>query len=244
MNPFRNRHILYLLCLVVSLIFFTPFFGLKLLKQNILMIHMFSYFVLGIFFEIPELCLNAWCLHRSKDLQKFLEFASAFQRIVKVRYFLTHYIAPCSGIIAVTSGIALVHFGGYSFSQGWLFWILIAAMLGLYKGMNQHNFYVAQLTRFIERNSLDSSTIEELQRRIRCPFDQILIFSEFPTYMFIYFTAYYKPNWFWNPIAGMAISFERAYGAGLCGLFVLLLGGMLIPAFRWMISRWSYSYAS
>jgi hypothetical protein len=229
-------------CLLLCCVFFTPFFGVEISILPALHIHMASYLVLGIFFELPELTLNVRCLHKAHDLKKLKKGLPYLKKVFVVRYVLTHYIGPCSGIMAVMSGLYLVHLGGYSFTEGWLFWILIAAMIGFYKGMNQHNFYVKQLFYAVNEKSFSEESIKVLQKCIMCPFDQVLIFSEFPTYLFIYITAYYKPDWFVNPFHAMTAGLEKALDPVLLGLILVGAGAGFIPVLRQGMKRWSYIY--
>jgi len=231
-------------CLLLCFVFFTPVFGVEISILPALQIHMASYLVLGLFFELPELTLNARCLHKAHDLKKLKEGLPYIKRVFAVRYVLTHYVGPCSGILAVMSGLYLVHLGGYSFTEGWLFWILIAAMIGFYKGMNQHNFYVKQLFYVVKERSIrEEESIRVLQKCIMCPFDQALIFSEFPTYIFIYLTACYKPDWFVNPFHTMTMRLEGALDPAWLGLILVGAGVGFVPVLRQGMKRWSYIYA-
>jgi hypothetical protein len=138
--------------------------------------------------------------------------------------------------MTVMSGLALVHLGNYSFTTGWLFWILVAAIFGLYKGMNQHNYYMKQMCLYIKRSPLDR---KNLARMIRSVFDQSLIILEFPTYVFIYAVAYYKPRWP-APFESTVGHVEELFHApALFGLFLVGVGGLLIPVFRSLIKKYS-----
>lgn len=79
-------------CLFVSLVLFTPIFGLNQSLLVALAIHLWSYLILGLFFEIPELSLNAWCLHLARDPVILRQHFPFLKKIFKVRYFLTHIV--------------------------------------------------------------------------------------------------------------------------------------------------------
>ena len=233
--------ILPLSCLFISLVLFTPMFGLNQPLLVALAIHLWSYLILGLFFEIPELSLNAWCLYTARDPARLRQHFPTLKKVFKIRYFLTHIMGPCSGILAIMSGLYLVHLGKYSFMQGWLFWILIASIIGLYKGMNQHNAYVKKLFSIVCLEETDEKFFKNLASMIRCPFDQILILSEFPTYIFIYLTAVYKPAWFVTPFKDWIMQMERIFDPGLFGLLLVIGGSLLGLLFRKAMIRWSYA---
>ena len=230
-------------CLLFSSVLFTPVFGFKLSILPALLIHMASYFILGIFFELPELTLNARCLLKARNLEKLTKDLPYLKKVFAARYVLTHYVGPSSGILAVMSGLYLIHLGGYSLTKGWLFWVLAAAIIGLYKGMNQHNFYVKQLFDALRGETFDEESVKVLQSSILCPFDQVLIFSELPTYLFIYGAAYYKPGWFVNPLSALTAGLEKIFEPAFLGLLMVGAGAWLIPVIRQGMKRWSYVYA-
>ena len=201
----RLEKIVPLACLLISLLLLSPFCVVRLAIPTVVWIHLLSYLGLGIFFELPELSLNALCLFWARDEDGFKKRQPALLKVLRLRYFLTHFVGPATGIMTVTSGVYLAFRGGRSFTEGWLFWILFVATLGLYKGMCQHNAYLRGLLTLSGQKSGDG--IVRLRRAVLSPRDQMLIMLEFPTYIFIYMTAYFKPVW-GNPFAS-AIAYIR-----------------------------------
>lgn len=225
-----------LLCGLLSLLVFSPFSLHPLPISTIVFIHLLSYLGLGICFELPELTLNALCLYWAWDEGRFIAKASLIDEILKVRYILTHYVGPCTGISTIASGLYLTYRGGYSFQEGWLFWILAAATIGLYKGMYQHNSYLKNL--FNISRAPDRANTIKLRRGILNLFDQSLIFLEFPTYVFIYWAASAKP-WFYNPFADWISRFERIGSSWTAGVMIVSLGSLVLIPLRWGIRRFS-----
>lgn len=218
-----------LLTIGMSALLFLPIFQPDVSTSLILKIHVISYLVLGCFFEIPELALNLYTMQSSRQVSTLTLRRNSLIQVFRVRYFLTHFVAPCSGIMVVLSGLALTHYGEFSFSQGWLFWILIAAIIGLYKGMNHHNQYMKHLfTSFLNTHN----NPRDIQKIVFSKFDQFCIFVEFPTYMFIYFVALYKPEW-WTPAKSTILHTEQwLQSPGLWGLWMVISGAVLIPVIR------------
>jgi len=230
-----------ILAIILCIVLFTPLFGVLPAVKSALFIHLLSYLSLGLLFELPELSLNLWFLVKAQRERVTEQNFPTFKRALSVRYLLTHYIGPCTGILTVGSGLYLVYLGGYSFSSGWLFWILIAAIIGLYKGMNHHNCYIKNLINMFARCQKDDQTaLKNLQQVIVSPFDQVLIFFELPTYAFIYIVAYYKPQWLANPFAGTFRALEDVVqsGAGV-GVLMVISGSLLIIPLRYYMSKYS-----
>ena len=203
-------------------------------------IHALSYLVLGIFFEVPELSLNVFCLWLSGREQTLEQRLSRLPKILRVRYILTHVVGPSSGIMVMTSGLYLVHVGGRSLHEAWIFWILLASTVGLYKGLIQHNFYVKSLLRRLQTPEARSAGfVKDLRRVLHSPFDQCLIFLEFPTYVFTYAAAYFKPAWP-NPFDGLVSFLEGLLKTPvLAGVCLVAAGSLLIVPLRLSMARFS-----
>src|SRR6185503_20244413 len=129
---------------IISWLTLTPFTVHCLPLPIVVLVHLASYLALGLCFELPEIIANTVCLYWARQAG-FENRFPAVAAILQIRYVLTHFIGPASGILSLASGIYLAYRGAISFSQGWLFWILIVAAVGLYKGMYQHNLYVKYL---------------------------------------------------------------------------------------------------
>ena len=142
--------IIPLLFLVSSGIIFIPAFGLGLSFKSGLYIHFISFLILGVFFEIPELSLNIWCLLKVRHKEGLAKSGSLFNKIFRVRYILTHFLAPSAGILTIASGLYLILLGKDSLTQGWLFWLLCTSTIGLYKGIIQHRFYIKKILLFLQ----------------------------------------------------------------------------------------------
>ena len=134
-----------MLFLILSALLFLPVFGINPSFFPAMSIHCLSFLTLGLLFEVPELSLNLYFLTNTRRKGLTDDTIILYRRLMLIRYLLTHFIGPCSGVMVVTSGLYLVHLGGYSLTEGWLFWILAAAVIGLYKGINHHNQYVQKL---------------------------------------------------------------------------------------------------
>jgi hypothetical protein len=226
-------------CLVFSVLFLTPACGLGLSLQPARTFHIVSFLVLGLCFELPELSLNGYCLWKAGRAESSGGIPAVLKRIYFIRYMLTHYVGPCSGLLAVASGLYLVYGGGYSFQDGWLFWILMAAIIGLYKGLTQHNAYIKILWMYA-REMTTEQEYKVFQRWMQSPFDQALIFTEFPTYIFIYWAASAKPGWLINPWAGWIGRMETAvYSPALWGVIMVAAGSVLILPFRYLMRCYS-----
>lgn len=203
--------------------------------KYVVLIHMASYLALGLCFEIPELTFNALCLYWAGQKEDFGRKFAAVAAILRIRYVLTHFVGPVTGIASVASGIYLAYRGAISFSQGWLFWILIVASIGLYKGMYQHNLYVKELLRL----SHNPSDAEVLRQKLRSRFDQALIFLELPAYVFIYWAAWSKPAVFQNPFGYWTLCLEREVSIWGVGMLILGLGSLILLPLRWSVRRYS-----
>jgi hypothetical protein len=206
-------------CLAFCLTALSPLDIFKFPISTLALIHCLSYAGLGIFFELPELSLNAFCLSTALKNDRLPDLKS----ILKIRYVLTHYIGPVTGLLTMASGIQLAWRGHYSLATGWLFWVLASSVLGLYKGMYQHNAYLRRLVHF-ERTGNSKRLRESLLSR----FDQTLIVLEFPTYIFTFVTAWLKPAWI-NPFAGFIRSFEGHVSAWWSGVALVVCG------FVWLV---------
>ena len=221
------------LCVFIAFLFLTPLGPFPLSFSGIVAIHLISYLALGIFFELPELGSNVLCLILAVDQERLNKHKPLLTRILKIRYLLTHFVGPLTGIMAVASGIFLTERGGHSFQEGWLFWILFAASIGLYKGMYQHNAYLKNLLKVYQQGDF-----HQLRKCILSPFDQSLIFLELPTYIFIYWTASVKPYWF-NPLKMPISKIEDLVGVWLAGIVLLILGSWIFIPLRWTVKHFS-----
>lgn len=216
-----------------SLVFFTPCVGLNLDFRPALWVHIISFLCLGVIFEIPAVCLNVSSLFLISGRRDWKGRAEGIRQNFGWQYWVTHYAGPLFGIMTVASGIYLIHAGGHSFNQGWLFWIMTAAVFGLYEGIFHHNVFVKKIINFIHERPLDEQRLEKLRLIMTDRFDQALIFSEPFTFSFIFVTAYVKPAWFINPLACVTGRLEHSLGsAALLGLVILACGVFLIPLFR------------
>ena len=185
------------------------------------MLHALSYLSLGVFFEVPELSLNALCLFWARNEEVFISRKELIIKFIKIRYVLTHYVAPCAGISSIITGMHLTAGGGYSYREGWLFWILMASVIGLYKGLYQHNGYVKYLL------NICNGDAARLRRGLLSPYDQSLIFMEFPTYVFNFWAAAVKPLWLLTP-AVMVGGLEKYFGVWGAGVIMLGAGSLLL----------------
>ena len=242
--PIRNHleKIFPLTFVFLSVIIFTPIFGSTLPHPTAGIIHALSYLTLGLFFELPELSLNIFCFWLSRTEQSLAEKFSLFKAVIRIRYLLTHFVAPCSGIMVIASGLYLVHVGGHSFREAWIFWIIVASTIGLYKGITQHNFYVKYLLQLVNSDDgkdIRSTKVERIQYVMHSPFDHSLIFLEFPTYAFSYWAAYFKPTWV-NPFDSLLMSLEHILGTpALVGVLLVCAGCLLIMPLRWSMKKFS-----
>lgn len=219
--------------LVVSGIIFTPVFGINLSFKAGLYIHFISFLILGIFFEVPELSFNLWCL---SNLSKN---SGSLKKIFFFRYILTHFVAPSAGIMTITSGLYLILVSKDSLTQGWLFWLLCTSAIGLYKGLVQHRFYIKKILCLLD---VQKEAIN-LQYYCRSPFDNICIFSECPTYLFNYWLAWKKPFWLPNPLSDQIFSLEQLLNSRvLVGVLIVGLGSFLIIPLRFLIRKYSRVY--
>ena len=231
----RLEKIVPLSCIAASFLVLSPLDLMRLSYPALSKIHFLSYAVLGICFEIPELSLNALCLFLARDQESFRKKKPLIADIFKVRYVLTHFVAPASGILAVASGVYLTHRGGYSLTEGWPFWILFAATIGLYKGMYQHNTYIKKIRRLIHAHGPREA---DVRQALLSPFDHLLIFLEFPTYVFIYWTAATKPIWL-NPFSSPIGGLEHMGSTWTAGLAVVVLGAFWLIPLRLGMRRFS-----
>jgi len=221
------------LAIIFSCVFFTPCVGLNLDFHPALWVHIVSFLCLGVIFEIPAVCLNVSSLFLVASQRDWRLRAEGIRQNFWGQYWVTHYAGPLFGIMTVASGIYLIQAGGHSFNQGWLFWIMLAAVFGLYEGIFHHNVFVKRILNFIHERPLDEQRLKELRTMVTNRFDQTLIFSEPFTFSFIFVTAYVKPVWFVNPLACVTGQLEHALGsAALLGLILLAAGVFLIPLFR------------
>lgn len=202
----------------------------------IVWIHLISYMALGLCFEIPEQSLNAFCLVCAGNKERFRRKIGAIRTILKVRYVLTHMVAPVTGIAAMASGIELTARGGYSFAEGWLFWMLCAASLGVYKGLYQHNRYIRAL--LVLSRAEDDEGRERFRRGILSPFDQPLIMLELPTYIFNFWTASVKPVWA-LPCPGIIAGIEHSGSPWLAGVVIILAGSLWLLPLHYGMRRYS-----
>jgi len=227
--------------ILVSIATLTPFFGERLPFEAIMWIHIWSFLILGIFFELPELGLNLWCLRVGSRQRRLKQNFLFLKKILWIRYFLTHYVGPCSGIWVVASGIGLIGAAGRSLTEGWLFWILVASIVGLYKGMSQHNGYLKNLLRLsMARGSDPQGDHRQISIALTSRFDHIFIFFELPTYLFIFLTAYYKPSWMINPWPQATLVMEqRLHSGASLAVVMVVLGAFLIIPLRWSIKKYS-----
>ncbi len=236
----KSEVIIPLTFLLISGIVFIPVFGVNPSFKVGLLIHYISFLTLGLFFEIPELSLNGWCLFKTRDQDRIIKDESLFQRIFMIRYILTHYIAPSAGIMTITSGLYLILIGKTSLTQGWLFWLLCTSTIGLYKGIIQHRFYIKKILCVLH----EKKEISKLQFYLRSPFDNICVFSECPTYLFNYWLACSKPGWLPNPFFNFTFSLEQwVHSRALVGVLMVGLGGFLIFPLRFLIKKYSRVYA-
>ena len=232
-------------CLALSVAIFTPIVGIVLWLPTALKIHILSFLALGILFELPELSLNIFCFWLARTESTLMRNFVLLQSVLRTRYVLTHFVGPCSGIMVIASGLYLVDVGGRSLREAWLFWIIVAATVGLYKGMTQHNFYVKYLLQVV--NAHDEKSIAAVVGRARqiiySPFDHSLIFLELPTYVFIYFAAYFKPAWP-NPLEWGIRDLEYLVGnPALVGVGIVGAGGLLIRPLRWSMRKFSRTFS-
>ena len=217
------------LCILTSLAILSPY-GIKISLSKVLLIHVISYLSLGIFFELPELSLNSFCLFTARNETAFRTNTSLLTKVLKVRYVLTHFIGPTTGIFVMASGLFLTYRAGYSFKQGWIFWVLISSIIGLYKGMYQHNLYVKYLLKTSAQ--LEEKSLDQFRQGLLSPFDQCLIFLEFPTYLFSYWAASVKPVWLKNPWEGYIGQWEGCTSIWWTGVAILTIGSLfLIPLY-------------
>jgi len=215
-----------LACIGISFLFLSPFGVIKLSVPVILLIHFISYLGLGLLFELPELSLNALCLFLMRDKNNCSKHQDLIARILNIRYYLTHYVGPVTGIMAITSGLYLTVVAGYSFQESWIFWIVITSALGLFKGMYQHNAYIRRLISCCRDPQMTGA---QLRPMILDRFNQTLIFLEFPTYIFSFWAASFKPKWP-NPFKGEIQYLEQHGSVWIAGMFILLTGCLwLIP---------------
>ena len=221
--------------IALSLLLLTPFTVYCLPLKYVILIHMASYLALGLCFELPELGFNALCLYWAARKESFDRRFPAVAAILQVRYVLTHFVGPVTGICSVASGIYLAYRGAISFSKGWLFWVLIVAAIGLYKGMYQHNLYIKHLLTL----SRDRLNAKRLQEALTSRFDQCLIFLELPTYLFIYWAAWAKPAGFRNPFHVWTLDYERAASIWGAGIVILAAMSTILLPLRWGVKRFS-----
>ena len=219
-------------CLLVSFALLNPWSGAQL--PLTVGIHAASYVILGLCFELPELSLNCLCLAWARREDILARHRAALSKILTIRYVLTHFIAPAAGIWAIASGIFLTYQKGYSFQAGWVFWILIAAVIGFYKGMCQHNAYLKHL--LVVHTERD---VSRLRKGIRSRFDQTLIFLEFPTYAFNFWAPIAKPLWLSNPARGLISQMEKTSSVWGAGTLVLISGCLLLIPLIMSMRRWS-----
>jgi len=224
-----------LACVIISFMIMKPWGITCLPLKVVILIHLASYLALGVCFELPELSFNALCLYWATSKETFEGRFPAVAAIMQIRYVLTHFIGPVTGTLTVASGIYLAYRGAISFSQGWLFWILIVAAVGLYKGMYQHNLYVKYLLRL----SRDRAFTRALQKALTSRFDQCLIFLELPTYLFIFWAASAKPAWFQNPWPAWTLGYERATSIWAAGMVILAAMSMVLLPIKWGVDRFS-----
>lgn len=220
---------------LLGVVLFTPVLGIILPVKPAFYIHAASFFVLGVFFEVPELLLDVVCffIARQGNISSRLQL---LRNVFTIRYVLTHFVGPCSGIMAILSGIYLVHVGGYSFASGWLFWIMVASTFGLYKGFVQHNAYIQCVRHLLKHQGHNP---QKIQRAILSPFDHWLIFLELPTYIVIFYAAYAQPVWF-NPLADVIQCLDPILPSkALIGIAIVLIGVFLIDPLRWSMTKWS-----
>lgn len=225
--------------LLFSVIFLTPIFGIQLSLGSGVIIHATSYLILGLCFEIPEFSLNVWCLIKSRKPEN-LENISLFKKIFAIRYFLASFLAPCAGLMTITSGLYLMHERQSSLTQGWLFWLMFTAIIGLYKGFIQHRFYVRSLLRLLHSGIKNKN---EIQYVLRSPVDHGLIFTECPTYLFNYWLALCKPAWLGNPFAGGILFLEQLFhSSAFAGILMVGLGSLWIFPLRFLMKKYSRVY--
>ncbi len=220
-------------CIAVSVLALSPIAVVHLSLPAVVWIHLISYAALGICFEVPEISLNVLFLFWARSAERFHQKKVFIARALKIRYVLTHFIAPSTGIMTVTSGIYLTYRGGYSFQQGWLFWILCAATVGLYKGMCQHNAYIKSLMHLSAQDDT-----QKLRQAVLNRFNQILVLLELPTYIFIFWTASIKPNWI-NPLQNWIAPIEQWGSAWASGTLIILAGALLLIPLRYAMVRYS-----
>jgi hypothetical protein len=204
--------------------------------STIVWTHLISYIALGLCFEIPEQSLNAFCLLCARNEERFRQKIATIRKVLKIRYVLTHVVAPLTGIAAIVSGIELTARGGYSFTEGWLFWMLCAASLGVYKGIYQHNSYIRKL--LVLSRTHDDEGRECFRRGILSPFDQPLIMLELPTYIFNFWTASVKPLWM-APCAGVIAQLEHFGSPWLAGVVIILAGSLWLFPLNYGMRRYS-----
>ena len=229
-----------LIVLAGSLALFTNISGIHLSFATAMMIHSVSFITLGLTFEIPETSLNLWCITQAGRRATFPITLPKIKRVLRVRYFLTHFIAPCCGIVIIASGLFLAQVAGRSYQTGWLFWIMVIATIGLYKGMYQHNLFVRRILNYAHTISPgDQKAMEMLRHAVRSPLDQVLIFLEFPTYIFNYLVALYKFPLV-NPFKSGIARLDTALGLKVyAGILIVLCGSILLPILRVLIRRFS-----
>ncbi len=240
--PFRKLDKLFILSFVfLSFWVFIPGVGLKTDLSTLKIIHAFSYSVLGLFFEIPELGLGMFCLWAAGNTNRLFKNWPRLRIIYRIRYFLTHFIAPPAGIFSIASGLALIHAKHFSLKEGWLAWIMIFSTIGLYKGIFHHNRYIARLLTLINKTEpFQKEKMETIKDAIRSPFDQALIFSEAPTYAANYILASIKIPQLVNPLIGLIMVLESWLNSGAgAGLAIVVLGAGLIWPLRILINKFS-----
>ncbi|MFI5205698.1 MAG: hypothetical protein ACHQVK_02050 [Candidatus Paceibacterales bacterium] len=239
MNNRKLEAIIPLTFLVISGIIFIPAFGAGLSFKSGLFIHYASFLILGVFFEIPELSLNAWCLLKVRNKDGLAGSNSLFKKIFEIRYILTHYLAPSAGIMTISSGLYLILLSKDSLTQGWLFWLLCTSVIGLYKGIIQHRFYIKKILCLFQGRK----EIVDLPYYVHSPFDNICIFSECPTYVFNYWLACSKPLWLSNPFFVLILHLEQLLNSrALVGVLIVGLGSFLVIPLRFLIKKYSRVY--
>src|SRR5437879_3501482 len=93
-NMRRLEIIIPLFCAFLNIFFLTPVGINSLSFKQILLVHILSYLSLGIFFEVPELSLNALCLFWARKEATFIPRKKLIAQFIRVRYILTHFVAP------------------------------------------------------------------------------------------------------------------------------------------------------
>ncbi len=194
---------------------------------------------LGLLYEFPEFALDLISILLLRDPRKVFGQLPRLRKIVFVRFILTHFICPISGVMTVASGLRLIQVGHHSFLEGWLFWMVPLAAIFVCKGLLHHNSYARALFYAFTCKNTEVDSVY-IRRMIYSPFDVALNLMELPAYLFIFFTNYCKPTW---PVPWPGV-FQKAGtlspNSSLIGVAIFVLVFLcVIPLLSWAVWMWS-----